>query len=201
MTTKQIVDVETELAAIRALFEEQTKRLDDLRARLARGTHNDLSRSAEAAKAVIASAPALDRPVTLSIGERLELALRDRPRTLVELSQILSLTPGATIVAVRKLGDKVYNLGTEHSPRWFWRVGDAGPTSELIHAVSKLLSDRPFGMRELLEATGARIGRVSGAIVSLQRQKRDVRNLGTPTVARWFLVEPLKSVDKQGVTS
>lgn len=67
------------------------------------------------------------------------------------------------------------------------RVGDAGPTSELMLAVQHLLRQRPMSFREILEETGARDGRVSGAIVRLQRDGAGVVNLGKSNAALWFI--------------
>lgn len=171
-TSKIPRDLESELATLRAAITEQQARLDALTT-FARGTRD------------IAPVPAA--PKTLD--ERLEALLREKPRTLVELAAELSLTPGATIVAMRRAVEakKAFNLGTESSPRWFWRVGDEGPTQELVHAVTAIIGDRPMGMRELIDATGARGNRVSGVIVQLQRSGAPIQNVGTAAVARWFL--------------
>lgn len=66
------------------------------------------------------------------------------------------------------------------------RVGDAGPTADLIRAVEVLIRERPRLLRELIAETGARIGRVSGAVEKLKLTARVV-DLGTGARALWFI--------------
>lgn len=69
-------------------------------------------------------------------------------------------------------------------------VGNDGPTSELMDAVQRMLTDRPWFYRDIVEATGAGENRVKGAITGLQRQRGlrvvDVAPEGTGK-ALWFI--------------
>lgn len=71
------------------------------------------------------------------------------------------------------------------SPYW---VGDDGPTDELKAAILRCIQGNPNGttFQEILQATGARGNRVSGAIVKLQRDGHRIKNLGDQRVARWW---------------
>lgn len=98
---------------------------------------------------------------------------------------------------MRKLAreHKVYNIGTENHPRWCWVIGDKSSPAELNEQVYRLTSAAPLTFNQLLAATGARRGRVSGAIVHMQRDPKiapRIENLGNGRVFVWF-VRPDKS--------
>lgn len=67
----------------------------------------------------------------------------------------------------------------------YW-CGDEGPTDELMTAVWRMLLDRPYRFREIVEATGAGENRIKGVIMRLQREGKRVVNIGEPTKALWF---------------
>lgn len=67
----------------------------------------------------------------------------------------------------------------------YW-VGDEGPTDELKTMIWRMLLDRPYRFREIVEATGAGENRIKGAIMALQREGKRVVNIGDPAKALWF---------------
>lgn len=71
----------------------------------------------------------------------------------------------------------------------YW-TGDDGTTSELMDVVQRMLTERPWFYRDIVEATGAGENRVKGAITGLQRQRGlrvvDVAPDGTGR-ALWFI--------------
>lgn len=72
-------------------------------------------------------------------------------------------------------------------PHW---VGDNGPTPELTGAIAAICSERPLTHAEIVEATGARPGRVSGCLVEMRRAKMPLVNIGSGNRARYWFVTP-----------
>lgn len=139
--------------------------------RLARGTR-DFPKSAD-----------------MPLEDRIGVLLKERPRSLEELARDLREPAGKVSAAIKPLRKHLFNAGTDAAPAWFWIVGDESPTDQLNAAVAALVRYRPMRFQELLAATGARQGRVSGAIVALERDPESrLVNLDTPTRARWFIV-------------
>jgi hypothetical protein len=178
MTTKNIsikndTDIETPAEAL-ARLEALKKQAAELEKQLARGT-GDVSREA--------------REATQPIEVQIELALRERPMTLEELARQLKESVGKVSTAMKPLRKRLYNAGTDAAPAWFWVVGDGAATTDINKAVEALVRFKPMRFPELLAATGARQGRVSGAIVALQRDpKGRLVNLDTAVRARWFML-------------
>lgn len=71
----------------------------------------------------------------------------------------------------------------------YW-TGDEGTTSDLMDMVQRMLTERPWFYRDIVEATGAGENRVKGAITGLQRQRGlrvvDVAPEGSGR-ALWFI--------------
>lgn len=164
-----------EIENIRATLAVAGERISELEAelKLARGT-KDITRP---------------RPPTLA--EAAEAALRERVLSLPELAKAIDSPSGrvSTVLQGFRQAKKIYNLGTEESPRWTWRVGDAAPPEVLNALVRRLINDQPLTTAELVAATGARPARVSGALVAIQRSGAPVMNLATTSRARWFAPE------------
>lgn len=165
------------------------ERLATVRAMIARGT-GDVTQAAAAARAAAALTPPVVAP---PLAERLESALRSGIWSLDELAQRVR-APANTIAAHLKrwrVARQIYNVGSEDQPRWIWIVGDPpdGQPAALYSMIEQLIAFRPFEFAELAAATGARRGKISGAIVDLQKRfgRGAVLNLGTQARARWFL--------------
>lgn len=58
--------------------------------------------------------------------------------------------------------------------------GDGASTDVLYGEVYRLLREAPRSFAELMQLTGGRRGRVSGALVQLQREGKPLERLGTP---------------------
>lgn len=70
----------------------------------------------------------------------------------------------------------------------YW-VGNEGSTEELMETIQKMLTERPWRFREILDATGAGDNRIKGVIMRLQREGVrvvDVAPEGTGK-ALWFI--------------
>lgn len=176
-------------AAVLSVAGEQARALErtfaELASRLARGT-SDVT---EAAKT--ASKPEISEDSRhVDLRTSVQALLR---RESLSLSQVARATgePSARVSAVlRQLRQEklVHNVGGAEHPIWSLRIGDHTTTTELGALVRRLVSERPMTTRELTDATGARMSRVGGCLVHLQRTDRQLVNLGTPRQARWFLV-------------
>lgn len=168
------------------------------RVRLARGTQ-DLTEKVAAVATPPAKKP--EKPATppkpQTLRQRIEAQLRRESMSVSQLARTL-VAPQTQVTDVveglRKEG-KLYNVGSAEYPMWTYRIGDHTPTSEVNRLVRRLIAERPMSLRELVDATGARLSRVSGAIVHLQRTEKQMLNLGVRRAARWFLV-----TDKAQVT-
>lgn len=70
----------------------------------------------------------------------------------------------------------------------YW-TGNDGSTRDLMEMIAKMLTDRPWLYRDIVEATEAGENRIKGAITALQREGRrlvDVAPEGTGK-ALWFI--------------
>ena len=180
--TKQDIEIPAEIA--RPLVEVRKKlaiagdALDELekkvRAGLARGTRE--------------IAP--PRTSDGTVAARVERILRLAAMTPAELALAAGATQNAVDVAVRAAGKKIANVGLPGAPRLSWVAGDDGPTADLNELVVRLLQVRPMTFAEVIDFTGAREKRVSGAIVRIQRDdrlRRRLVNRGTSQRALWFI--------------
>lgn len=174
--------MEAEAAAERAQLEKALK--------LARGTGDITEKAQEVVRAAAV-------PAKRTLADQIESLLRDNG--LVYESAIAGkLGVSATKVTdeMRRLAreHKIYNIGTEQHPRWCWVIGDTSSPAELNEQVYRLTSAVPLTFEQLTAATGARRGRVSGAIVAMQRNPKiakRIENLGNGRVFVWF-VRPAK---------
>lgn len=200
-TRTRIPEAPTPIPAPIETDEQRLERLErelaEIRVRVrARGT-SDLTAAATAAVAAtpVPAAPAPARGDTLAA--RIETALRARPMTLssvpgLGLSSDLSVAVGARAVRInpvlQALRDdrKIYNIGSENHPIWTWILGDDDETGALIDYLEHLITIRPFTLRELIEVTGARRNRISGALVKLQVRGLKIENHGSTKVWRWY---------------
>jgi hypothetical protein len=194
------LDDSAQLAARRAAeiaAEAHQERLELERVlKLARGT-GDLHEKAAAAVALARGtdkSKPLARPQTLV--QQIEQALRGEgaPMSIAALAKDIDVTIDRVTACMRELkkAGRIYNMGTEDHPCWIWIIGDATPTRELNDHVARLITYQPMTFAQLLAATGARRGRVSGALVEVQKTRKDWKNLGDERTYRWFL-PPVKT--------
>lgn len=177
------VSIDPQLETERLRLEDEKKRLEaeqaelEAKIKVARGTARDL------------------RPLE----QRVEDLLKTEPCDVATAAHKLGAPAARVQAAIRALreGERVFNVGTEHAPRWQLVLGDSGPTPELIEVVGRLIRERPWTREELMKITGARAGRVSGAIVALQEDPANrVVNVGTHARARWFALPAGVKVSK-----
>lgn len=195
-TTGPSIDV---ITANLHIVKEQTKELEDMignleqQLKLARGT-GDLAAQASAAVAVEEAKPTPVRQVQTrrrhEPKSEVLRALRGNTFNIAQIAKATGITTGKIADAVKalKADRKVANVGSEDFPLWTARVGDSTSAAELNAEVKRLIQDRPMTTQELIETTGARLARVSGALIALQRTENQLLNLGTPRRAKWFLV-------------
>lgn len=174
-TTKlETTELEARLAALREQERELTAKLKHARGT---GDHTEI-------------ALRVGGELSLPLEQRVESMLRAHPRSLEELTRELKEPAGRISNAMRTMRKRLYNVGTEDAPVWFYIVGDEASAEQINAAVRSLVTFRPMRFPELLAATGARQGRVSGAIVAMQRDpKSRIANVDqNPLRARWFIV-------------
>jgi DNA-binding transcriptional regulator GbsR (MarR family) len=184
------------------IVKEQAKELEDMIHQLedqlkhARGT-GDVAEQARAAVAAAEARPTPVKPVPQPRPQRrldpkseVAKVLRGNSFNTAQIAKATGLSIGKSAEALRalKAERKVANVGSEDFPRWTYRIGDETSAQELNAEVKRLIEDRPMTTQELIETTGARLARVSGALIALQRTEKQLLNLGTQRRAKWFLV-------------
>lgn len=195
-TSKNIETITNNLHIVK----EQTKELEDMIHRLedqlkhARGT-GDVQEQARAAVAVaevkpVIKTPPIHRPRKADSKSEVAKALRGNSFNTAQTAKATGLSLGKVSEAIRALRQerRVANVGSEDFPKWTLRIGDDTSTSELNAEIKRLIMDRPMTTQELIETTGARLARVSGALIALQRTENQLLNLGSQRRAKWFLV-------------
>lgn len=173
------------IEATLSLIAEQVKGLREPPAKLPRGTRDVTEQAAVA----LATAPEPEKTLRDRIRDELLRASLDP----AELARSLKLPTEPIVEELRALAKEglVANVGAEDFPMWSWRIGDDTPAKDLEVLVRRLITERPMTTRELTAATGARMTRVGGAIVAIQRSGANVLDLNPKTRAgRWFIVLP-----------
>lgn len=192
----------TELDALVAnlhIVREQTKELEhaleNLEGKLqyARGT-GDITEQANAAVKLVSKPVKRERQPKEAVLHVIEGASRNVAHIARETG--LNTTKVSEIVKALKQERKIANVGSEDFPQWTARIGDVSSASDLNAEIKRLVSERPMTTQELIETTGARLSRVSGALVALQRGPNQVLNLGSSRRARWFLVSDKVTIAK-----
>lgn len=185
----------TRIEANLRIVQEQAKELEEhtadllARLKLSRGT-GDVTEEAKVAQQVkTARMPRQARPPRQP-KEQVEAVLRGTSMNIPHISKATGLSINKVTEAVRSLraDQKIVNVGSEDFPQWTVRVGDNASTKDLNAEVHRLINERPMTTQELMHFTGARLSRVSGALIQLQRTER-VLNRGTARRAKWFMVD------------
>lgn len=196
---EQLAETASDIATIAQnlnIVKEHTKELETMitgleqRLRVARGTR-DLTRQVRTAQQT--PMPRVRR--TADPKGHVAQVLHGNSYNIPQIAKATGMTTNRIHDAIRELRAerKIANVGTEDFPRWTYRIGDTANSQELNAEVRRLISDRPMTTQELVDVTGCRLSRVSGALVGLQRASTDdspeqLLNLGTPRRAKWFLV-------------
>lgn len=169
-TIVEVLAMQERLAASQRAADELLGKL-----RIARGTRGGVARPEPAAP----------------LPERIDAALREGPMPTDELARKTGAAPDEVSSAIEVLrgAGRCTNVGSATEARWCRVPGDGASTQEINDHVRRILMDRPMTWLEIAAATGARQGRISGAIVRLQEDATiRVVNLGTRARARWFIV-------------
>lgn len=181
-TTSTAVDVEQIQAAMNQLQEQLNLLLQGKR--MARGT-SDLTRQAKEAAAMVA-----EPPPEYPLETKIENLIKKESLSVRQISKTLATSQMEVDKALLTLrrGRKVWNVGSTEFPLWTFRIGDRTSLPELVTLVRRLISERPMSTAELSKATGARVTRVDGAIITLRRAEPQIFNLGSARSAKWFLL-------------
>ena len=126
------------------------------------------------------NAPSVRLPPPELVAE-IERLTRRRPTTVREIAEEVRLSPARVSAACRALaraGRLVWVEGfAEIESGWYWKVGDNAPTTpDLRTAVENLLKWGPMTHKDLVDATGARPGRVQGLLVEWLSKGRLLRH-------------------------
>lgn len=181
-----------QIAANLHIVQEQVKELEHALS-LARGTGDHTEKAEQAAKeqAPLKEKRPVGRPPKVKDPRSLiEKVLHGQSLNVAGIAKATGMQTAKITEAVKTLkhDKKIANVGSEDFPKWTYRIGDHTETQVLINEIKRLISERPMSTQELLDVTGARLTRVSGALVHLQRTETQLLNLGTQRRARWFLV-------------
>ncbi len=188
--TKELAAAVKHAAQIEETARAERERLERA-LKLARGTGDVTEKARAASTSVSGRAIVIEKSRTLA--DNIEHALRAHGVLLESaLARTLGVTPPKLSAEMRRLASahKVYNIGSEEHPRWCWIIGDDSSPAELNQQVYRLTSAAPLTFAQLEAATGARRGRVSGAIVAMQRNPKiakRIENLGNGRVFVWFV--------------
>ena len=129
-------------------------------------------------------------PLVLPLADRAHSYLTNHSADLRGLAKALETDPEemeGVLHALAKEG-RIANVGLVQSPRWSAIVGDSVSTQDLNVLVLRLISERPMTVKELAAATGARLGRVGGAIVAAQRTAAVIDVEPTQRAGRYYVV-------------
>jgi hypothetical protein len=131
------------------------------------------------------SPPEVDEPMTLD-----RFLQSQEPMSEQQLAKAFQAPEDEINQLARALEteDKIVNLGPEKEPRWAWKPGKGASPEDLTECVVKLITARPMTWRELMHATGASHGRLSGALTRA-KEEFGAFNLrpDTPRRAVWFI--------------
>lgn len=144
----------------------------------------DLRKRLDAAKIQTASpVPVPDLPI------RIEKVLRGKICTIDELSREVGAPLTKVQDAIKGLRKQLVDVGTPFQSQWLWRIGDDVPARVLKDTIARLIEGRALTTAELSRITGARMPRVNGVLVELQRDPGvQIYDLGTPFRARWLIL-------------
>lgn len=126
----------------------------------------------------------------LDLRGRIQAALTRESLDIQKLSKVVGESVERLNDVMRDLRaeSRVYNVGLCESPQWTWRVGDDTDPGTLRATIRRLISERPMTTRELADATGARMSRVGGQLVELQRKEKIVDLSPHTHTSRYLLV-------------
>jgi hypothetical protein len=134
-------------------------------------------------------APSTARPPP-NLAERIESALRAAPLSIGDLAAQLREPAGRVAAAIKPLRKRLWNAGTDVSPRWFVPPDDDASPEVFTLAVQALIRAQPYSTSELQAATRtAGSKKVWHAIVRLNDapDSRLVRH-GDARRPRWWWV-------------
>jgi hypothetical protein len=159
--------VESVLADLKSQIEDLQKQLS-----MAKGTRNEVR-----------------LPVALEA--RIEHVLRSQICTTEELAKILKEPMAKVTEKLKSIRRNLSDVGTPSQAKWTWKIGDNTPAKELKDLVARLITypQPPMTTAELARITGARMPRVNGVLVELQRDPAvPIFDLGSSFRAKWLIL-------------
>lgn len=131
--------------------------------------------------------PAEAKPKDLAA--KITHALRGQILTTDELARSVGEPANKVQAKIKEIRKALADVGHPEQARWTLRLGDETSAKELRDVVVVLIKDQPMTTAELVKATGARMSRVNGVLVDIQRAgKEKIFNLGSDYRARWFIL-------------
>lgn len=139
----------------------------------------NLARTSAQTQATPPQPQAPKEPKTPSIRARVEAALAKESLNAAQLAKATGASVQwiGHVIKELRAEHKLFNAGQPENPTWVLRIGDKTDSPTLRNMIVRLLKERPMLQKELVEATGAREGRVSGQIVEIQRSDLAIKNL------------------------
>jgi len=202
LTQETTVEMQTEksvelIQANLHIVQEQAKELEAQalelieKLQIARGTGDHTEQAKTARQPRQARAPRQPK-------EQVEAALKGVSMNIMHIAKATGLSVNKVTEAIRTLrsDQRVVNVGSEDFPQWTARIGDHASTKDLNAEIRRLIAERPMTTQELMHFTGARLSRVSGALIALQRSDMQLLNRGTARRAKWFTVDPKAVVSR-----
>lgn len=121
--------------------------------------------------------------------KRIELLLRSRPYSTDELAKAVGEPLMRVQEKLKALRQNLADVGTPAQARWVWKVGDDTSAKDLRDLVARLIEGHAMTTAELAQITGARMPRVNGVLVDLQRTPGvPIYNLGSAFRAQWLIL-------------
>lgn len=132
----------------------------------------------------------VEPPRPPDVRERIQAALTRESLSVQQLAKAVNEPTDKVETSLRDLRaeQKVFNVGLGERPLWTWRIGDKTDAPTLNALIRRLIAERPMTARELSDATGARMSRVNGQLVEIQRSGANIVNMGEGHRYRWFLI-------------
>jgi hypothetical protein len=173
-TSKSVADEQDTSNDPAVVLDDLKQQIKDLEARLAlaRGTQDNI-----------------EAPKKMDIGTKIEMALRSHIFTTEELAKAVGEPVAKVQEKLKSIRKNLADVGTPDLARWVWRIGDDTPASELRDLVARLIEGHAMTTAELTRITGARMSRVNGVIVDLQRTPDvQIYDLGSKFRAKWIIL-------------
>lgn len=138
------------------------------------------------------------KDIRLDLVAKIERALRSNIYTTEELAKAIGEPTDKVRTKIKDIRKNLADVGTPDRAKWLWRLGDDCSAKDLKDTVQRLITGVKRTTAELTTITGARMSRVNGVLVELQRATKRVNgevvpahaiyNAGTDYRAEWLIM-------------